>query len=44
MRMHQSFGDATHEEADKDIPDEMKHCFLLLTPDFETITPEKYQN
>jgi hypothetical protein len=27
MRMHERLGDTTHEEANKDIPDEMKHIF-----------------
>jgi hypothetical protein len=36
--MHERLGDTTHEEADKDIPDEVKHYFLLLTPDFAKIT------
>jgi hypothetical protein len=29
MRMHERLGDTTHEEANKDVPDEMKHIFLL---------------
>ena len=27
VRVHKRLGDATHEEADKDIPNEMKHIF-----------------
>jgi hypothetical protein len=38
VRVHERFGDTTHKEADKDIPDEMKHYFLLLTPDSAKIT------
>jgi hypothetical protein len=38
VRMHERFGDTTHKETDKDIPNEMKHCFLLLTPDSTKIT------
>jgi hypothetical protein len=36
--MHQGLGDTAHKEADKDIPNEMKHYFLLLTSDFPKIT------
>jgi hypothetical protein len=36
--MHERLGDTTHEEANKDIPDEMKHYFLLSTPDSGKIT------
>jgi hypothetical protein len=32
MRMHERLGDTTNEEANKHIPNEMKHCFLLVTP------------
>jgi hypothetical protein len=38
MRMHERLGDTTRNEADKDIPNEVKHCFLLLTPEFAKIT------
>jgi hypothetical protein len=31
--MHERLGDTTCEEADEDIPNEVKHYFLLLTPD-----------
>ncbi len=27
--MHERLGDTTYEEADKDIPNEMKHIFVL---------------
>jgi hypothetical protein len=29
MRVHKRLGDATHEEADKDIPNQMKHVFVV---------------
>jgi hypothetical protein len=38
VRVHEGLGDTTHEEADKNIPNEMKHRFLLLTPDSAKIT------
>jgi hypothetical protein len=31
MRVHERLGDAAHKEPDKDIPNEMKHYFLLVT-------------
>ena len=37
MRMHERLGHAAHEEADEDIPNEVKHIFLL-TPDSAKIT------
>jgi hypothetical protein len=33
MRVHERLCDTTHEEPNKDIPNEMKHYFLLLPPD-----------
>ena len=29
MRMHERLGHATHEEADEDIPNEVKHIFFF---------------
>ena len=37
MRVHEGLCDTTHEEPNKDIPNEMKHCFLLLTLDSATV-------
>lgn len=31
MRMHERLGDTTHEEADEEIPDEMKHIFVVTS-------------
>ena len=31
MRMHQGLGHTTHQEADKDIPNEMKHDFVVTS-------------
>ena len=31
MRMHQRLGDATDEEADKDIPNKVKHIFVVAS-------------
>jgi hypothetical protein len=36
--MHERLGDTTHKEADEDIPNEVKHYFLLLTRDSGEIT------
>ena len=41
MRVHERFGHTTHEEADKDIPDEMKHIFLSFAI---SKSIEQYQN
>jgi len=35
VHVHERLGDATHEEADKDIPDEMKHIFRCNFCDLE---------
>jgi hypothetical protein len=35
MRMHERLGHATHEEADEDIPNEVKHVFLSNFCDLE---------
>jgi hypothetical protein len=35
MRMHECLGDTTHEEPNKDIPDEVKHVFLFNFCDLE---------
>jgi hypothetical protein len=31
MCMHERFGDTTHEEANKDVPNEMKHIFVVTS-------------
>jgi hypothetical protein len=31
MRMHERLGDTTHDEANKDIPNEMKHIFVVTS-------------
>ena len=31
VHVHERLGDATHEEADKDIPNEMKHIFVVTS-------------
>lgn len=31
MRMHERLGHASHEEADEDIPNEMKHIFVVTS-------------
>jgi len=36
--MHERLGDTTYKEPSKDIPNEVKHVFLLLTPDFAKLT------
>jgi len=36
--MHERLGDTTYEEADEDVPNEVKHYFLLLTPDSAEVT------
>jgi hypothetical protein len=38
MCMHERLGDTTYEEADEDVPNEVKHYFLLLTPYSAEIT------
>ena len=35
MRMHERLGDATYEEADENIPNEVKHIFLFNFCDLE---------
>ncbi len=35
MRMHERLGDTTYEEADEDIPNEVKHVFLSSFCDLE---------
>jgi hypothetical protein len=31
MRMHERFGDTTYEEADEEIPNEVKHIFVVTS-------------
>jgi hypothetical protein len=31
MRMHERLGDTTYEEADEDIPNEVKHTFVVTS-------------
>src|SRR6266498_3743747 len=38
MCMHERLGDTTYEEADEDVPNEVKHYFFLLTPDSAEVT------
>src|SRR5260370_6710332 len=43
MRMHQRFSNETRDQTNNDIPNEMKHDFLLLNPTISKIELQKYQ-
>jgi hypothetical protein len=41
--MQQRFRDTARKKTDNDVPDEMKHDFLLLTPAISKISWDQYQ-